>query len=176
VSAAAIGYRPRSDLPRLGKAVAEREVLLDTNVFIHALAGRGPSELRALMAILPDAYVSGPTLAELHWPKGRLDPVHANTARVLGQLDQVLARIDPVKVLAPSAAQWARAGELAGLAARAVAGGTRSIRTAFDRIELVNDAATAIVALDVGLTVVTQDGDFDLFLQLEPGLRVVFYD
>ena len=154
----------------------EGDLLLDTNVFIHALAGRGPPELRALMAGVPDSYVSGPTLAELHWPKGRLDPVHPNTPRVLGQLDQVLARIDPAKVLAPSAGQWARAGELAGVAARGVAGGTRSIRTAFDRIELINDAATAIVALDLGLTVVTQDGDFDLFLQLEPGLRVVLYD
>jgi predicted nucleic acid-binding protein len=151
-------------------------VLFDTNAFINALARRDPPELTELLANLPDAYVSGPTLAELHWPKGRLDPTHPNTERVLRELDDVLARIDPAKVLAPSPGQWARAGELAGAAARAVAGGTRSIRTAFDRIELINDAATAIVALDVGLTVVTQDGDFDLFLQAEPGLRVVFYD
>ena len=152
------------------------EVLLDTNVFINALAGRGPPELRMLLADLPEAFVSGPTIAELNWPKGRLDPAHPNTGRVLLRLDQTLARIDPAKVLTPSPGQWARAGELAGEAARGVAGGTRSIRTAFDRIELVNDAATAVVALDRGLTVVTQDGDFDLFLQRAPGLRVLFYD
>ena len=151
-------------------------MLLVTNVFIHAFAGRGPPKLRVLLADLPDAFVSGPTLAELNWPRGRLDPAHPNTARVSRQLDQLLARIDPAKVLAPSPGQWVRAGELAGVAARGVAGGTRSIRTAFDRIELINDAATAIVALDHGLTVVTQDGDFGLFLQLAPGLRVLFYD
>ena len=95
---------------------------------------------------------------------------------MLRQLERTLARIDPAKVLAPSPAQWARAGELAGEAARGAAGGAKSIRTAFDRVELVNDAATAIVALDHGLTVVTQDGDFDLFLQLAPGLQVLFYD
>jgi hypothetical protein len=65
---------------------------------------------------------------------------------------------------------------LAGRAASALAGHTTSIRTAFDPIELINDAATAIVALDLSLTVITQDADFDLFLQIEPGLRVLFYD
>jgi predicted nucleic acid-binding protein len=176
VSSASIGYRSRYDLPRLGHAIVAGEVLLDTNVFINALARRDPPELTDLLADLPDAFVSGPTLAELNWPRGRLDPAHPNTTAVLLRLDQAISRIDPAKVLAPSPGQWARAGELAGRAARAVAGGSRSIRTAFDRIELINDAATAIVALDVGLTIVTQDGDFDLFLQLEPELRVVFYD
>lgn len=71
---------------------------------------------------------------------------------------------------------WASAGELAGRAARAIAGAVRSIRTAFERVELINDAVTAVVALEAGATVVTQDGDFDLLLQLVPGLDVLFYD
>ncbi len=72
--------------------------------------------------------------------------------------------------------KWARAGDLAGQAARGVAGGGKSIKTAFDRIELINDAVTAVVSLDAQATIITQDGDFDLFLQLEPALDVLFYD
>ncbi len=171
-----LGYRARSTRPRLGPSTPVGDPLLDNNAIINALAGRGPPELKALFANLQAAYVSGPTLAELRWLKGRLDPAHAGTAHVLKRLGEALARVDPAKVLTPSADQWARAGELAGEAARGVAGGARSIRTAFDRVELINDAATAIVALDLGLTVITQDADFELFLQITQGLSVLFYD
>lgn len=44
------------------------------------------------------------------------------------------------------------------------------------RAELINDALTAIVARAAGATVITQDADFDLFAQLDPTLRAVFYD
>jgi predicted nucleic acid-binding protein len=172
----AVGYRPRASLPRLGASTPVGDLLLDTNAIINALAGRGPPELKALFANLHTAYVSGPTLAELSWLKGRLDPGHPDTARVLKRLEEALERVDPAKVLNPSAEQWARAGELAGKAARMVAGGGKSIRTAFERIELINDAATAIVALDLGLTVMTQDADFDLLLQITQRLSVLFYD
>ena len=50
------------------------------------------------------------------------------------------------------------AGELAGHAARAVAGGGGRIAAAFDRVELISDALTAILA------------------RLLPGLRVLFYN
>lgn len=150
--------------------------MLDTNVFIHALAGRGPAELRTLLANLPLALVSGPVMAELSWPRGRLDPGHADTAAVLARYGDLLARISPSKILLPEAADWSRAGELAGRAARGIAGGARSIRTAFDRVELIHDALTALAALRAGATLVTSDGDFDLFQQLEPGLEAVFYE
>jgi hypothetical protein len=65
----------------------------------------------------------------------------------------VLARIDRGKVLVPSDADWLAAGELAGRTARAVGGG--KIATAFDRVELISDALTAILAARSGLTVVT---------------------
>lgn len=176
MSTPAIGYRDRAELPRLGVQSPRGPILLDTNVFIHALAGRGPPELKALLANLPLSFVSGPTVAELSWPSGRLDPAHPDTARVLATLQATLARVDPAKILIPTAAQWIAAGTLAGRAARAVAARAKSIRTASDRIELINDAVTAAVALSAGTTLVTQDGDFDLFLQLEPTLDVLFYD
>lgn len=150
-------------------------MLLDTNVFINALAGRGPAELRILLANLPLALVSGPVMAELSWPRGRLDPRHPDTAAVLAKVGDLLARVPASKILLPEAADWSRAGELAGRVARGIAGGARSIRTAFDRVELIHDALTALAALRTGATLVTSDGDFDLLKQLEPKLEVVFY-
>src|ERR1700678_3889484 len=143
MTAGAVGYRDRAVLPRLGSAAPKGPVLLDTNVFINALAGRGPPELKVLLRSLPMSFLSGPILAELSWPRGRLDPAHPDTSRVLEAYEQVLAQADPRKILTPSAAQWASAGALAGRAARATAGAVRSIRTAFDRVELINDAVTA---------------------------------
>lgn len=173
---AALRLRDRTALPRLGSAPPVGPVVLDSNVFINALAGRGPPELKALLAALPVAFVSGSTLAEMSWTRGRLDPDHADTAKVLAAYGELLGLIDPAKVLTASAPQWSRAGELAGRAARAVAGGGRSIRTAFDRIELINDALSAVVTLDLGGTLITQDGDYDIFQQIEPAFSVLFYD
>ncbi|HLL29963.1 MAG TPA: hypothetical protein VK403_03100, partial [Allosphingosinicella sp.] len=74
MAAPELRYRDRAELPRLGAAMPKGPVLLDTNVFINALGGRGPPHLRALLASLPLALVSGPVVAELHWTRGRLDP------------------------------------------------------------------------------------------------------
>lgn len=176
MSTGPLAYRDRVRLPRLGTVAPTGPILLDTNVFINALAGRGPAELKSLLVNLPHSFVSGPTVAELSWPSGRLDPAHRDTARVLATLQATLAQLDPVKILVPTASQWADAGALAGRAARGVAGQAKSIRTAFDRVELINDAVTAAVALGAGMTIVTEDGDFDLFLQLVPTLAVLFYE
>jgi predicted nucleic acid-binding protein len=151
-------------------------VLLDSNVFIAALAGRGPPQLAVLLGSLPHSFVSGAILAELSWTRGRLDPRHPDTARVLQKFNGAVSRIDANKILLPGTAEWIRAGELAGAAARAVAGGGKSIKTAFDRMELINDATSAVVAARAGVTIVTSDRHFDLFMQLEPALRVAFYD
>jgi predicted nucleic acid-binding protein len=79
-------------------------------------------------------------------------------------------------VLVPSDADWLMAGEIAGQAARALSGGGRRITTAFDRMELISDALTAVLAHGAGFTVVTEDADFDILAQLIPGLSVLFYD
>jgi predicted nucleic acid-binding protein len=176
VAAATLAYRDRALLPKLGTAMLAGPLLLDTNVFIDALAGRGPPTLGTLLANLTSSFVSGPTIAELSWTRGRLDPAHPDTARVVVKYQAALAQIGEGKTLFPDAAEWARAGELAGAAARGIAGGGKSINTAFDRVELINDAVTATVALRAGMTVVTRDGDFDLFMQLEPALSVLFFD
>jgi predicted nucleic acid-binding protein len=168
--------RERASLPKLGTAVPLGPVLLDTNVFINALAGRGPAVLRGLLEALPRLFVAAPTLAELAWVRGRLDPDHTGTVRVLATYQTLLSRIDPAKVLVPTDADWLAAGELAGHAARVMAGGGGKITTAFDRVELISDALTAILARKAGFTVVTEDRDFDVLAQLVPDLHVLFYD
>ena len=166
----------RPELPKLGTSVPRGPVLLDTNVFINALAGRGPAVLRQLLEALPRLFVAAPTRAELSWVRGRLDPNHTGTARVLATYEALLSRIDPAKVLVPVDADWLAAGELAGHAARVVAGGGGKIATAFDRVELISDALTAILARQAGFTVVTADRDFAVLARLVPGLHVLFYD
>jgi predicted nucleic acid-binding protein len=168
--------RDRAALPKLGARVPQGQVVLDTNVFINALAGRGPAVLRSLLEALPRVFVAATARAELSWVRGRLDPDHPGTDRVVATYDALLSRIDPAKVLVPDDADWCAAGELAGQAARAIAGGGGKIATAFDRVELISDALTAIVAAKAGLTVITEDADFDVLTQLVQGFRVLFYD
>lgn len=168
--------RDRAALPKLGAVAPSGPVLLDTNVFINALAGRGPPVLRQLLLVLPRAFVGAPTRAELSWIQGRLDPGHPGTARVLAAYAGLLSRIDPAKVIVPGDSDWLAAGELAGHAARAAAGGGRRIATAFDRVEPISDALIAVLAHGAGLTVITEDADFDLLMQVLPGLQVLFYD
>lgn len=171
-----LAYRDRADLPKLSAAPPTGPLVLDTNVFINILAAREPPALRALLAEPPAAFVSGPTIAELYWAVGRLDPAHPNTAQVVADLLAALDRVAPELRLTPTVDEWREAGELAGRAARGLAGPARSVMTPQARAELINDAITAVVARAVGATVITQDGDFDLFAQLDPTLRVVFYD
>jgi predicted nucleic acid-binding protein len=132
--------------------------------------------LRALLEALPRLFVAAPTRAELAWVRGRLDPDHPGTTRVVATYQALLSRIDPTKVLVPADTDWLAAGELAGRTAHAVAGGGGKFATAFDRVELISDALTAILAAKAGFTVVTEDADFDLLAQFLPGLNVLFYD
>jgi predicted nucleic acid-binding protein len=160
----------------LGNVVPQGPVLVDTNVFINALTGRGPTVLRALLEAVPRLFVAAPACAELAWLRGRLDPEHPGTGQVLAVHEALLSRIAPEKVLIPDDSDWLAAGELAGRTARAIAGGGGKITTAFDRVELISDALTAILAAKAGYTVVTEDADFDILAQLIPGLQVLFYD
>lgn len=160
----------------LGPNLPKMPVLLDTDVFINSLAGRGPRVLRDLLDAVYRVFVAAPTRAELAWVSGRLDPVHPGTGAVLSLYAQLMARIDPAKVLVPADQDWMEAGKLAGAAARAIAGGARKTGTAFDRVELISDALIAVLAHKAGLTIVTADKDFQVLGRLMPGLSVLFYE
>ena len=160
----------------LGPEVPRTPVVIDTNVFINALAGRGPVVLRDLLQAVPRLFVAAPTRAELAWVSGRLDPGHPGTGRVLALFAAQMARIDAAKILVPDDEDWVAAGRFAGAAARIMAGGGRRIGTAFDRVELISDALIAILALKARLTIVTADLDFEVLARIIPGLAVLFYD
>lgn len=164
-------------MPRLtlGESVPQTPVLLDTNVFINALAGRGPPMLRRFMEILPRLFVGAPTRAELSWVRGRLDPGHPNTALVVRIYENLLSTIDPAKVLVPEDADWLQAGELAGRVAKSLAGAGGQIATAFDRVELISDSLAAVLASKAGVCVVTEDAHFETLCEFLPGLEVLFY-
>jgi predicted nucleic acid-binding protein len=170
------GYRDRALLPRLGKTLPPGRFLYDTNVFIHALARRRSPLPALLLNSLDDAYVSGPTRAELAWLLGRLDPAHPNTAMTVTLVRTIIGRTDPDKILNPTRSQWLEAGTLAGHAARAIAGGGKSITTAAERQELIGDAMTAVLAHAAGCTIITEDADFDVLGRFLPRLSVLFYD
>jgi predicted nucleic acid-binding protein len=170
-----LAYRDPALLPTLGFAIPPGELLLDTNVFINALTARGPAVLLALLEEVHRTFLAAPILAELTWIHGRLDPAHPNTARVLGEQGMLLARVEPLKVLVPTEADWRAAGALAGQVARARAGGGGAAAIAVDRFELIADALTAIIAARAGCTIITEDRDFDLPAQLNPRVRVIFY-
>ena len=163
-------------LPRLGVTPSSGPFLLDANVMLNVLAGRADTVLQAFLNDLPQHFVSAPTVAELSWTLGRLDPAHPATAQVIGAIERVLDRLDARKILAPSSDQWRAAGERAGAAVRALAGPQRSFRATAERHEMLNDALTAAVAADAGLEVVTADRDFDILQQLDRSLRVLFYN
>lgn len=175
MTAASLAYRAPAALPRLGASLPSLPLLLDTNVILNALTGRGPAVLKTLLANLSQSFVSAPVVAEVSWSRGRLDPTHPNTAKVVGLLEQVLRQIDPTKILNPTAAQWETAGERAGAVVRAIAGEIPTFKQSAERQEMLHDALTALVASDAGVCVVTQDRDFDLFAQLDPNLHVHFY-
>ncbi len=132
--------------------------------------------MRALLEVVTRVFVAAPTRAELACVRGRLDPDHPGTGRVLATYEALLSRIDPAKVLVPTDADWLAAGALAGNAARVLVGGGGKVATAFDRVELISDALIAILAGNSGFTIITEDADFDVLGQLLPGLQVLFYD
>lgn len=171
MSADRLTYRERTSLPRLSAGAPRGAVVLDINVLVNT---REPPEVTELLQNLTAAHMSAPTLAELSWTRGRLDPDHPLSATAITRLDAAIARVRPERILTTTSQQWSEAGTLAGHAAKGVAGATRSL-TATDRSELISDALTAVVACAIGATIITADADFDLFLQLEPELKVLFY-
>jgi hypothetical protein len=151
------------------KATGGRQLLLDTCVYIDVLQARVPEAVKALLAVRLCNH-SGVALAELTHLFGRLDPRDARTPRVLAEISAVIADMPPHRLSPPSLTVLGEAGILAGLVMRLA-------RMDSGREQaLLNDATVYLQAAAQGQMVLTRNvREFDLFDQLLPGNRVLFY-
>ena len=166
-----IRRRPLAQLPVVQIPVlAGAELLLDTCVYVDVLQDRTPPSIDELLRarILNHSTVC---LAELTYLFGRLDPAHAGTKDVLREVRRTIEDMPAHRISSPSEAAVGEAGMLAGLAARLL-GVERAQRSL-----LLNDASLYLQALERGWTILTRNiRDFDIFDQLLPANRVLFYE
>lgn len=169
--AASLQRRPIADLPTVQAQIsAGAELLLDTCVYIDVLQGRTPE---AVDGLLQARIVNHSTvcLAELTHPFGRLDPTHPGTKGVLREIRSVIEDMPSHRLSAPSATAMGEAGMLAGLVERLSGADPSGGPT------VLNDASLYLQALERGWIVLTRNiRDFDLFDQLLPSERVLFYE
>lgn len=126
--------------------------LADTSVFIAREQGRPLGELPERVA------VSVVTLAELEL--GVLNARDAATRTQRGDTLALARQADPVPVTESAMSAWARL-----VADCAEAGISKTVK--------LTDALIAATAIDLGLPVVTQDGDFAAIAKVHKPLAVV---
>jgi hypothetical protein len=167
---APLARRPEKELPFASeKTVGSAELLLDTCVYIDNLQDRLPGTVDNLLATRLSNH-SGVTLSELTHLIGRLDPRGARTETALAKIRAAISLIPPHRLSSPSVKILGEAGILAGLVARLT--GINLER----KQALLNDAVLFVQALDQGQTLLTRNiREFDLFNQLLPSGRVLFY-
>jgi predicted nucleic acid-binding protein len=165
-----LAHRPSINLPFDAAAVPEgATILLDTTVYIDQLKGDLPPPVIDLIATRP-VHHGAPALSELAAAIGYLDPSDSRTAANLKPIIETLDRVPPQMILVPSDEAWIEASILAGILAR-----TQGIAKA-DRRRLLNDALLFLTAAETGATLISRNSkDFDLLLQMKPGVGVLLY-
>ena len=130
---------------------------LDTNVMVDAL--RRPAEMLLLKEFLewalPHTALSSVVASEL------LASARTDSARRLIERDLLGAFDRRGRIVAPSAAAWAKTGVVLGRAATASIGASRQ-----------NDLLLAHTAREFGWCVITRDKDFSPIRSLVKGLRI----
>ena len=106
-----LAYRDRAVLPFDAATVGvAMPVMLDTTVYLDALKAPGlPAAIEAIVArniVLHCAIAC----AELAVGIGHLDPAHPSTATHRAPLVEILQRMAPTRIVAPSADAWTEAG------------------------------------------------------------------
>lgn len=149
--------------------VPGERIMLDTCVMIDQLQGSLPKEIEA--RVLARTVVHSPTvMGELSFLLGRLDPSHPGTAQVISGIRGILDSIPDHRILELKPEDAARGSILAGCMARILGYNKESRRKA------QNDAVLAAQAARLGCLLVSRNiADFDRLSQLEPKLRVAFY-
>ncbi len=145
-------------------------LLFDATVYIDQLKGQLPTSIIDLMASRTIPHVA-PALAELAVTIGALDPADRRTQATLIPIVEMLTRISPTRIVAPSYEVWLEAAVMAGILAR-----TQAIPRQ-DRRKFLNDALLFLQAADTGSVMISRNSrDFDLLLQLKPQVHVLLYD
>lgn len=145
--------------------------MLDTTVYIDAQRAAGlPPELASRIASAPLIH-SAVALGELAANLGLLDPTHPGTPGVRTVIEETLERVQPERIVAPSAEAWLEGSLVCGVLARiqGLAGA--------DRRKLLNDALIFLGAAEAGAVLVSRNrADFDLLLRFRPDIGVWLYD
>jgi predicted nucleic acid-binding protein len=167
-----LAYRARADLLFDAGAIGgETPVMLDTTVYLDALKAPGlPTAVATLVARNVVLHCSI-ACAELAVSVGHLDPAHPQTARHRTPLIDVLSRMAPTRIVAPSADAWTEAAVVAGILAR-TQGYAREARRA-----VLHDAMMLLTAVEAGAVLISRNvRDMDLLLRFWPTARVLLYD
>ena len=166
-----LAHRPRADLPFDPLRVpAEVSLLFDATVYIDQLKGQLPASIVNLMASRTILH-GAPALAELAVTIGVLDPADRRTPATLAPIVEMLTRINPSRIIAPSYEVWLEAAVMAGILAR-----TQNIPKQ-DRRKFLNDTLLFLQAAETGSVMVSRNSrDLDLLLQLKPRAAVLLYD
>ena len=167
----ALAHRPKADLPFDPLQVpAGVSLLFDATVYIDQLKGELPRSIVKLMASRTILH-GAPALAELAVTIGALDPADHRTRATLIPIVEMLTRINPARIIAPSYEVWLEASIIAGILAR-----TQSIPKR-DRRKFLNDTLLFLQAADSGSVMISRNSrDLDLLLQLKPQADVLLYD
>ncbi len=169
---ATIAYRARADLPFDAAAVdGAVPVMLDTTVYLDALKPPGlPAAVATLVARNVVLHCSV-ACAELAVSVGHLDPAHPRTAMHRAPLLEILSRMAPTRIVAPSADAWTEAAIVAGILAR-TQGYAREARRA-----VLHDAMILLTAVEARAVLISRNvRDMDLLLRFWPHAKVLLYD
>lgn len=166
-----LAHRPKADLPFDPFQVpAGVSLLFDATVYIDHLKGQLPTSIVTLMASRTILH-GAPALGELAVTIGALNPADRRTHATLIPIIEMLARINPSRIIAPSYEVWLEAAVMAGILAR-----TQAIPMQ-DRRKFLNDALLFLQAAETGSVLVSRNSrDLDLLLQLKPQAGVLLYD
>jgi hypothetical protein len=164
-------HRPKADLPfdplRVPSGLS---LLFDATVYIDQFKGQLPTSIIKLMASRTILH-GAPALAEIAVTIGALDPSDRRTQATLTPIVEMLTRINPSRIIAPSYDVWLEAAMIAGILTR-----TQAIPKQ-DRRKFLNDALLFLQAADTGSVMVSRNSrDLDLLLQLKPRTRVLLYE
>ena len=143
--------------------------MLDTCVYLDAAKGNLPIGARLVIATSPLFHCSV-CIAELVYAFGRLDPSHPDTPTNLGLIREILGRVRTDRTVAPDRDAYIDAGLIAGTLVRIQGLGIP------ERRKLMLDVLVFLTAQQIGFPVLTANvGDFDLFQQLVPDGKVLYY-